>query len=126
MSMARFQHLCVSIGALSLAAALAFAGDWPTWGRTPARNMTSPEKGLPTTADPGKPASDGGPIDLATTKNVKWLAKLGSNAYGNPAVAGGRVYVGTNNAVPRLEKYKGDYSTLYCLDEKDGHFLWQL
>ena len=55
-----------------------------------------------------------------------WAAKLGSQTYGNPVVAGGRVYVGTNNGNPRDEKYEGDYGNLYCLDEKTGKLLWQL
>ena len=44
------------------------------------------------------------PWDIKTGKNVKWVAKLGSQTYGNPVVAGGQVYVGTNNdwrATPR-------------------------
>jgi hypothetical protein len=64
-------------------------GDWPMWGGTPDRNMVSAMKGLPTTWDiPGK-------------KNVKWEAALGSQTYGNPVVAGGMVFVGTNNEVLR-------------------------
>ena len=45
-----------------------------------------------------------------TTKNVKWVAKLGSQSYGNPTVADGRVYVGTNNDSPRDPRFKGDRS----------------
>src|SRR5882724_2325320 len=101
---------------IALFAAVAARGDdWPTWGGSPARNMVSREKKLPASADPGKPATEGGPIDPATTKNVRWVAKIGSAAYGNPAVAGGRVYVGTNNGSPRLAKYQGDYSILMVL-----------
>jgi outer membrane protein assembly factor BamB len=106
-------------------ACIALAADWPMWGGTPSRNMVSLEAGLPSSADPGK-ANDNGIIDPATTKNVKWIAKLGSAAYGNPTIAGGRIFVGTNNGSPRLTKYQGDFSILMCLDEKDGHFLWQL
>src|SRR5262245_13686359 len=60
-------------------------GDWPMWGGTPDRNMVSNMKGLPTT------------WDIKTKKNVKWVASLGSQSYGNVVVAGGQVYVGTNN-----------------------------
>ena len=38
--------------------------------------MVSSMKGLPTT------------WDLKTKKNVKWIAELGSQAYGNPVVVG--------------------------------------
>ena len=60
------------------------SGDWPMWGGTPDRNMVSNMKGLPTQ------------WDIKTKKNVKWVAELGSQAYGNPVVAGGMVFVGTN------------------------------
>ena len=60
------------------------------------------------------------------TKNVKWIAKLGSQTYGNPTVANGRVYVGTNNDSPRDPRFKGDRSCVYCLDEKTGDLIWQL
>src|SRR6185503_14260148 len=52
------------------------SGDWPMWGGTPDRNMVSPMKGIPTS------------WDVASKKNVKWVAGLGSQSYGNPVVAG--------------------------------------
>ena len=61
------------------------SGDWPMWGGTPDRNMVSNMKGLPID------------WDVKTKKNVKWVADLGSQSYGNPVVAGGMVLVGTNN-----------------------------
>src|SRR4249920_734975 len=72
------------------------SGDWPMWGGTPDRNMVSTMKGLPTT------------WDVKTKKNVKWVAELGSQAYGNPVVASGMVFVGTNNEGPRDPTIKGD------------------
>ena len=60
-------------------------GDWPMWGGTPDRNMVSNVKGLPTD------------WDVKTKKNIKWVADLGSQSYGNAVVAGGMVFVGTNN-----------------------------
>src|SRR5438128_11317783 len=60
-------------------------GDWPMWGGTPDRNMISNMKGLPTS------------WDVKTKKNVKWVAALGSQAYGNQLRAVGQVYAGTNN-----------------------------
>jgi len=88
--------------------------------------MVSDEKNLPISADAGKAKDDGGPTDPATTKNVKWVAKLGSASYGNCTVAAGRVFVGTNNDPPRDAKYAGDYGILLCLDEQTGRMLWQL
>lgn len=71
------------------------AGDQPQWGRRHTRNMVSDETGLPDGFDPGKMDPNTGKIDLATTRNVKWVARLGEQACGTPAVAGGEVYLGT-------------------------------
>jgi len=107
--------------------AQAHAQDWPQWGgNNPGRNMYSPAKNTPGSFDPGKLKQGSEDIDLATTKNVRWAAKLGSQTYGNPVVANGKVYVGTNNETPRNKKHIGDRSILMCLDEKTGELLWQL
>ena len=89
------------------------SGDWPMWGGTPDRNMVSSMKGLPTT------------WDVKTKKNVKWVAELGSQAYGNPVVAGGMIFVGTNNEGPRDPNVKGDKGVLMAFRESDGQFMWQ-
>ena len=103
------------------------AGDWPQWGgNDPGRNMYSPAKGLPDRFEPGKFKRGTEEVDMSTTKNVKFAAKLGSQTYGNPVVSQGRVLVGTNNESPRDPQHEGDRSVLYCLDEKTGDFLWQL
>jgi outer membrane protein assembly factor BamB len=57
--------------------------------------------------------------------NVKWVAALGSQSYGNPVVAGGQVYAGTNNEGLRDPKQGGDRGVLMAFDEKTGDFLWQ-
>ena len=41
------------------------------------------------------------PEGSATDDNLKWTARLGSNAYGNPTIAGGKVYVGTDTLTLR-------------------------
>lgn len=116
--------------ALLPSAALAQNGsagtDWPQWGRGYTRNMVSPDKNVAGDFVAGKFVGTTDKIDRKTTKNVKWIAKLGSQSYGNPTVAGGRVYVGTNNDTPRDPRFKGDRSVVYCLDEKDGSLIWQL
>lgn len=115
--------LAASIAAL----ATANADDWPRWGgNDPGRNMYSPAKGLPSSFDPGKFKANSEEVDLSTTKNVKWVAKLGSQTYGNPVVANGKIFIGTNNASPRDPKYKDDRSCLYTFNEYNGDFLWQL
>jgi hypothetical protein len=77
------------------------AGDWPMWGRDGSRNMAGTESPLPATFDTGTPVEGTDEIDVKAAKNVRWLAKLGSQSYGNVTVAKGRVFLGTNNAVPR-------------------------
>src|SRR6476646_7334723 len=89
-------------------------GDWPMWGGTPDRNMVSNMKGLPIS------------WDLKTKKNVKWIAQLGSQAYGNAVVAGGMVFVGTNNEGLRDPKITGDKGVLMAFREADGQFMWQM
>jgi outer membrane protein assembly factor BamB len=121
----RFMLLACLLG-LFLASPLR-AQDWPRWGGLdPGRNMYSPATGLPDRFDPGKPKAGTDDIDMKTTKNVKWVAKLGSQAYGNVVVAGGKVFIGTNNENPRDPQHQGDRSILLCFDEKSGEFLWQL
>ena len=68
---------------------------------------------------------------------VKWKAPLGSRAYGGPSVAGGRIYVGTNNDTPRNDRDRGkpneddpkgpavDKGVIMCFNEKTGDLLWQ-
>src|SRR3989475_942072 len=105
--------IALSISLLLLVASDPGGGDWPMWGGTPDRNMVSPMKGIPTS------------WDIAKKKNVKWVAQLGSQSYGNPVVAGGQVYVGTNNELLRNPKEGGDRGVLMCFRESDGKFLWQ-
>ncbi len=101
--------------------------DWPSWGGAdPGRNMYSAGTNLPETFNPGQFRKDTETIEMATTRNVKWVAKLGSQSYGNFVVAGGKVFVGTNNATPRDPRFKDDRGILMCLDENTGAFLWQL
>jgi outer membrane protein assembly factor BamB len=89
------------------------ANEWPMWGGTPDRNMFSSMKGIPTT------------WDLKTKKNIKWIAELGSQTYGNTVVAGGYVLVGTNNEGPRDPNIKGDKGIVMAFRESDGQFMWQ-
>jgi outer membrane protein assembly factor BamB len=83
------------------------------WGGTPSRNMVSPLTGMPSQ------------WDVKTGKNIKWVAQLGSQSYGNPIVANGVVLVGTNNEAMRDPKQGGDRGVLMAFRESDGEFLWQ-
>ena len=102
-----------SAGAARLAASDPGTGDWPMWGGTPDRNMVSAATGLPAE------------WDVKTKKNIKWVAALGSQSYGNPVVAGGMVFVGTNNEAMRDPSQGGDRGVLMAFRESDGEFLWQ-
>lgn len=106
------------MAAIGLADRMGAAGDpgptsWPMWGGTADRNLVSKMTGAPTE------------WDVKTKKNVKWVAQLGSQSYGNPVVAGGMVFVGTNNELLRDPKQGGDRGVLMAFREADGEFLWQ-
>ena len=91
------------------------ADDWIMWGGGADRNMVN-------TVEKGIPAS----WDIETGRNVKWTAQLGSQTYGNPVIADGKVLIGTNNQVERQLKSTGDKGVIVCFREEDGKFLWQL
>src|SRR2546425_2172146 len=91
-----------------------FASDQPQWGQAWTRNMISTERGLPESFDP------------ITGRNIRWIAKLGTETHSTPVVAHGRILIGTNNGEPRDPKHQGDRGLLMCFDEQDGHLLWQL
>ena len=89
--------------------------DWPQWGGSAHRNNTPYGKNIPVE------------WDVDSGKNIRWSMKLGSETYGNPVVANGKVYVGTNNGNGYIERYPSsvDLGCLICFDEKTGKFLWQ-
>jgi outer membrane protein assembly factor BamB len=88
-------------------------GDWPMWGGSPDRNMVCGETGIPAN------------WDVKTGVNIKWKAPLGSQAYGNPVVAKGKVFVGTNNNGEYRPGIKGDKGVILCFEEATGRLLWQ-
>ena len=98
------------------------AGAWPMFGGTVQRNMVnSVERDVPTE------------WDVKSGKNVKWVVELGSKAYGGPVIAGGKVFIGTNNDRPRnprdVDKMTGvpvDKGVMMCFDQGTGKFLWQI
>ncbi|MGH9347640.1 MAG: PQQ-binding-like beta-propeller repeat protein [Vicinamibacterales bacterium] len=105
--MNRFVIIAVVVLSVSLSA------DWPMWGGAPNRNMVSTLTGMPAK------------WDVKSGQNVKWMAALGSQSYGNPVVAGGVVLVGTNNEALRDPKQGGDRGVLMAFRESNGEFLWQ-
>lgn len=126
--MSRFTFLPAA-ASLFLVASSIHAADWPSWGGSdPGRNMVSQEKNLPDMFKPGEKSPMGDGILPETTENVRWVVKLGTFICGNPTVAGGRVYVGTDDAMlqgdTRLKRTRG--GMVWCLDEKTGQTLWRL
>src|SRR6478672_3898455 len=114
---------------LVLATGVARAADWPAWGGAdPGRNMVSLEKGLPESFKPGEKSPSGEGMLPGTTQDVRWVVKLGNLICGNPTVANGRVFVGSDDALlqgdTRLKRTKG--GMVWCLDEKTGRTLWRL
>ncbi len=99
---------------LALTASLGSAADQPQWGQAWTRNQVSAERNLPAT------------FDLAAGTNIKWRARLGTEAHSTPVIADGRVYIGTNNNEPRDPKHQGDRGVMMCFDEMTGALLWQL
>ena len=65
--------------------------------------------------------------DVESGHNIKWTAKLGSQTYGNPSVANGKLFIGTNNGSGYLTRFpaKIDLGVMLCFDEATGKFLWQ-
>ncbi len=103
-----------SIGSMSSVGFRQRPGDWPMWGGSPSRNNVNQ-------SDRTVPHD----WDIATGRNIKWTADLGSQTFGNPVVAEGRIFISTNNGRERNPKIKGDRGVVMCFREADGEFLWQ-
>jgi outer membrane protein assembly factor BamB len=100
--------------ALSLPGSEGLTAEQPQWGEAWGRNMTSAETNLAESFDP------------RTGRNIKWSVALGTESHSTPVVAGGRVFIGTNNGDPRDPKHQGDRGVLMCFEEQTGRLLWQL
>lgn len=109
----------IAIVLLFSSASHGFAEDWPMFGRSATRNPVSPEKHPPLW---WRVADEDG---RQPPRNIKWQAKLGMHTKGDPVVAGGLVWVGTNNQHPRDPKVAERLPALKCFREKDGAFLYQ-
>ncbi|MCU0803137.1 MAG: PQQ-binding-like beta-propeller repeat protein, partial [Rhodobacteraceae bacterium] len=110
---------CVALGwactlAFTASATEPGKGDWPMFGGRPDRNFVNLKEKVPAS------------FDVSSGENVRWSVDLGTKAYGGPTIAGGKVYIGTNNQNPRDPAIKGDKGVMMCFDEKTGKFLWQI
>ncbi len=118
--------------------------DHVMFGGTPDRNFVNlVDKGIPSTlydvkeqvADPKDPSKKIDKVTRVSDAKPLWQAELGSRAYGGPTIAGGKVFVGTNNEKPRNKRDQKknedgelepmDKGVLMCFNEKTGELLWQ-
>ena len=98
---------------LAVGMGMAGARDWPEWGGQASRNMVAPgDERLPDSVDCGQ-ENNAGEVDLSTTKNVRWVARIGGRTTGSPVVSRGRVFIGTTWK-------NGSEACLLCFDEKSG------
>jgi len=101
--------------------------NWSQWGGSPSRNNTPVGVNIPTQWEVGEFDYKTGAWDSSTAKNIKWVAKVGSQTYGNPVIHNGKIFVGTNNGAGWIPRFKPevDLGCELCFDIKDGKFLWQ-
>ncbi|MBI3866158.1 MAG: PQQ-binding-like beta-propeller repeat protein [Planctomycetia bacterium] len=90
-------------------------GDCPQFGVSHFRNNVSATQNIPTR------------WDVTTGFNIKWSAMLGSQTYGTPVVANGKIFIGTNNGNGYVARFpvNVDLGVLACFDEETGKFRWQ-
>jgi outer membrane protein assembly factor BamB len=109
-------------------AALPLPGaDWPQFGGSPARNNAPEGKIIPSEWNVGQFDPQSGRWNKESARNVLWVARLGTQTYGTPVVAGGKVFCATNNGAGWLKRYPAsvDLGCLLCFRQGDGCFLWQ-
>jgi outer membrane protein assembly factor BamB len=101
--------------------------EWPQWGGSGERNNTPVGTNIPAQWDIGGFDRRTGEWLKEDAENIKWVSRVGSQTYGNPVVAGGQVFVGTNNGAGYLARYPNhiDLGCLLAFRESDGQFLWQ-
>lgn len=118
---------CASIAALWLALscriASAAGADWPMYGRDATHNAVSPGSNPPIRWNVGEFDRRTGVWRRETARNIKWQAELGTNTFGDPVVAGGLIWIGTNNW--QRGKETEDAAVLTCLRETDGKLLYR-
>lgn len=100
---------------------------WPQWGGSAARNSVSDARHLPYEWTVGEFDPQSGAWLSGNAKNIRWVAQLGSESYGSPVIAQGKVFCATNNGGGRLARYPAevDLGVLLCFQQADGQFLWQ-
>jgi outer membrane protein assembly factor BamB len=97
-------------------------GDWPQWGGTSLRNNAPQGRNIP--AEFVVPNEDDPTVK---PRNIKWSTRLGGTTFGSPVVAGGKVFVGTNNQAGFVARLPAttDLGCLVAFDAVTGRFRWQ-
>ena len=100
---------------VTFASPTANATSWPQLGGSASHNPASPVTNLPTQ------------FDLTKNESIRWSQPIGDFAFSSPVVSGGKVLIGTNNAIGRDPRFPAsiDRACLQCFDERTGEFLWQ-
>ena len=96
-------------------------------GGSSRRNNVSHAKNIPTQWEVGSFDRKTGAWKSESAKNIKWVARLGTQTYGTPIVCGASVFCSTNNGAGYLHRFpaKVDLGCLLCFSKKDGSFCWQ-
>lgn len=109
--------------------------DHTMFGGTVSRNMVNAKEKLEKFPKEGPAWDNEDEVKKWSAEWIIWKAELGSRAYGGPTVAGGKVYVGTNNERARNprdtiknaagEVERLDKGIMMVFEEKTGKFVWQ-
>ena len=86
---------------------------WAMLGRTPGRDARVVDAKLEAVCD------------IETGAGIDWQARLGKDAYASPVVAGGRLYIGTDNALAQDSGATIEAGVLRAHDANTGEVLWQ-
>ncbi len=92
------------------------ADDWPMYGRDASHNAVSPERNPPTNWEVG--------LDGRKPHNILWTAPLGSLSFGDPVVANGQIWIGTNSVRSPGYDAANDASVLAGFNVRDGSSLF--
>lgn len=119
--------LLIVLSLSTFAIAADITKEWTQWGGDSQRNNTPVGENIPTDWNVGEFDFETGEWDPTDAKNIKWVAQVGSQTYGNAVVADGKIYVGTNNGNGYLERYPEDVDlgVLLAFDIETGEMLWQ-
>lgn len=119
--------LMVGVGVSGYLAAEDLTPDCPQWGGTAKRNNIPDTDKLPAEWNVGRFDFRTGEWKNDDAQNIRWVAKLGSESYGSPIIAGGKVFCASNNGAGYVKRYPADVDLgcLLAFDLTNGSFLWQ-